>query len=125
HPRGAAGNGALMRSAPTAVLYAQSSLEESMEAAHQLAAITHGDPAAGWGSALYHAMIHAAMNGRDPFAELPALLATLPNDQTRYRHMLSPDWRPTDGDLPNGSVWGCLAQAVLAVRGSSSFDSAM
>jgi len=53
------------------------------------------------------------------------LLARLPDDQNRYREMLAPTWQPTDGDLSNGSVWGCLAQAVWAVHGASSFEDAV
>lgn len=39
--------------------------------------------------------------------------------------MLASDWEPGRGDLPNGTVWTCLAQAVWAVRRSTSFTDAL
>lgn len=37
--------------------------------------------------------------------------------------MLSPDWTPADPEVPNGSVWGCLATA--AVRTTDDFSAAV
>src|SRR3954451_12752389 len=125
NPSRAAGNGALMRSAASAVFFANQTVDLSMAAARELAAVTHGDPAAGWGPAIYHALISAAVDDQDPFERLPEVLAQLPDDQQRYRTMLSPQWTPSDSDLPNGSVWGCLAEAVWAVRTTSSFSDAV
>ncbi|MEP7048252.1 MAG: ADP-ribosylglycohydrolase family protein [Ilumatobacteraceae bacterium] len=124
-PRGAAGNGSLMRSAASAVFFSRGTLEESMEAAHRLSALTHGDPAAGWGTAIYHAMIHAELNGDRALDVLPSVLTGLPDDQFRFREMLSPTWKPSDSDLSNGTVWTCLAQAVWAVRGATNFEGAV
>lgn len=125
NPTRAAGNGSLMRSAPSAVLFASGSIDVSMAAARKLSAITHGDPAAGWGAAIFHALIHAALNGGDAFAVLPDVLAALPDDQARYREMLAPTWQPDDSNLANGSVWGCLAQAVWSVRTTNTFENAI
>ena len=38
-----------------------------MAAAQQTSAVTHGDPAAGWGTAIYHLMVRSAVRGEDPF----------------------------------------------------------
>jgi ADP-ribosyl-[dinitrogen reductase] hydrolase len=125
HPRNGAGNGSLMRATPTAVRFVDDDVEHSIAVAHATSAVTHGDPAAGWGTAIYHAMIHAAVNDRDPFAALADMLAALPDDQHRFRDMLAPGWSPNLSTLTNGSVWGCLAQAVWAVRHHDTFAGAV
>ena len=116
NPNSSAGNGSLMRATPTAVHFALGDEEESIAAAHECSSVTHADPAAGWGTALYHVMIRAALRGADPFAALESRLAGLPADQARYVEMLDPSWQPSQAALPNGTVWTCLAQAVWAVR---------
>ena len=105
-----------MRATPTAVHFALASEAESIEAAHQASLVTHGDPAAGWGTALFHVMIRAALHGDDPFAALDSSLKALPPEQHRYVEMLDTGWRPSQAEFPNGTVWTCLAQAVWAVR---------
>ncbi len=116
NPNSSAGNGSLMRATPTAVHFALSEEEVSITAAHECSSVTHADPAAGWGTALYHVMIRAALRGADPFSALEARLAGLPADQARYVEMLDASWQPSPAALPNGTVWTCLAQAVWAVR---------
>ena len=116
NPNGSAGNGSLMRATPTAVHFALASEAESIEAAHQASLVTHGDPAAGWGTALFHVMIRAALHGDDPFAALDSSLKALPPEQHRYVEMLDAGWQPSQAEFPNGTVWTCLAQAVWAVR---------
>ncbi len=116
HPNNSAGNGSLMRATPTAVRFARASEAESIEAAHQASFVTHGDPAAGWGTALFHVMIRAALHGDDPFAALDSSLKALPPEQHRYVEMLDAGWQPSQTEFPNGTVWTCLAQAVWAVR---------
>ncbi len=126
NPMNGAGNGSLMRSTPTAVRYADGTADATVAAALDTSIITHGDPAAGWGTALYHLMIRAALRGDDPFAELADGLDRLPDAlQPRYRTMLAPDWSPAGSDMRNVTVWGCLAQAVWAVRRSDSFADAV
>src|SRR4029453_17503332 len=116
NPNNSAGNGSLMRATLTAVRFAAASADETVDAARQTSIVTHGDPAAGWGTALFHLMIRAALRGHDPFAALDAALADLPSDQSRYREMLHARGQPADPKLTNGTVWTCLAQAVWAVR---------
>jgi ADP-ribosylglycohydrolase len=126
NPGRGAGNGSLMRATPTAVRYAGGTAEATVAAALDTSIVTHGDPAAGWGTALHHLMIRAALHGDDPFAALADGLDRLPGDQqTRYRMMLGADWDPARSDLSNGAVWECLAQAVWAVRRSGSFADAV
>jgi len=123
--RSGAGNGSLMRSTPTAVYFARASIDDTIAAARATSIITHGDPAAGWGTALFHLMIRAALNGDDPFVALDEGLDLLPAGQDRYRRMLAVDWTPERPEVPNGSVWGCLATAVWAVRNHDTFPTAV
>jgi ADP-ribosyl-[dinitrogen reductase] hydrolase len=116
HPTSSAGNGSLMRATPAAVHFARASEAESIAAAHQASLVTHGDPAAGWGTALFHVMIRAALHGGDPFAALESSLKALPPEQQRYVEILDAGWQPSQAEFGNGTVWTCLAQAVWAVR---------
>ena len=56
NPNNSAGNGSLMRATPTAVRFAAASADETVDSARQTSNVTHGDPAAGWGTALFHLM---------------------------------------------------------------------
>jgi ADP-ribosylglycohydrolase len=96
-----------------------------MQLGRDLAALTHGDPAAQWGAALYHRLIQVALASGDAVDELPAVLATLPADQHRFTEVLDPRWTPQATRLPNGTVWICLAQAVWAVRTTDTFEAAV
>jgi ADP-ribosyl-[dinitrogen reductase] hydrolase len=97
----------------------------SCAAARALSAVTHGDPATGWGCAIHHAMVRAALHRDDPFAALAQVLDALPRDQHHYRTLLAPGWQPAHGALHNGTVWTCIAQAVWAVRHAGSFAEAL
>lgn len=121
----AAGNGSLMRATTSALFAARGSLEASIALARAQSGLTHGDPAAGWGAALYHGMIHVALQGESPIEALPDLLERLPEPhRSRYQQLLMAG-TPVPGEPGNGSVWTCLAQAVRVVRQSSSFEDAM
>jgi ADP-ribosyl-[dinitrogen reductase] hydrolase len=127
----AAGNGALMRIVPTAVLCTGLDVDTTIELARATSAVTHGDPAAGWGAAIAAVMVRAGVLGEDPWAALDDVVAALPEDQSRFATMLRPGWQPADGApdhdgrLSNGSVWQCLAEAVWAVRHHGTFAEAV
>jgi len=122
---GKASNGALMRVFPIAVAYLAGSEQATIDAALAQSAITH-PPASAWGAALGAVMMRRAMLGADPFADLDGLLALLPTEQAgRFAEVLDPAWSPGPGTPGNGSVWGCLGQAVWAVRGAASFPEAV
>lgn len=127
-------NGALMRVFPIGIAFLGLTGDEAtratMAAAVAQAAITHHDPAAGWGAAIAAELIRRAVlaptlpgvrpgsTAVDPLAELDDIVACVPAPvRDRFATMLAPDWTPNQpGDPSNGSVWGCLAQAVWALR---------
>ena len=114
-----------MRATTSAVYAASGSLEASIDLASTQSALTHGDPAAGWGAALYHAMIRAALRGESALDILPGLFELLPEPHAdRYRTMLMSD-EAVRGEPSNGSVWTCLVQAVRVLRKAKSFEDAM
>lgn len=125
HPGGAAGNGSLMRTVPAAVFFAEAGTDATMTAARRISEVTHGDPAAGEGCALYHELVRVALDGGDPLEAVPdALEGVAPAYRQEYERVLDPAWRPDDGP-GNGSVWGALATAVWALRRSAGFEEAV
>jgi ADP-ribosyl-[dinitrogen reductase] hydrolase len=121
----AAGNGSLMRATSSALFAAGRDAVSSMALAMAQSALTHGDPAAGCGAALYHGMVRAAVTGESALDALPDLLARVPTPhRERYRSMLMSDSQIA-GELPNSTVWTCLAEAVRVLRRSKSFEDAM
>ncbi|KOV59098.1 ADP-ribosylglycohydrolase family protein [Streptomyces sp. MMG1121] len=122
----AAGNGALMRAAPSAVRFARHGRETTMTAARRLSALTHGDPAAWEGTAVLHELIRVALTGTDPLSAVPATLSALrPAHRQRYTTVLAPDWHPDRATEFNGAVWPCLGSAVWALRTTGSYEEAV
>ncbi|MEY2755829.1 MAG: hypothetical protein RJB65_2187 [Actinomycetota bacterium] len=134
-----AGNGALMRSTPLALVGLRwGGLDDPAVVARIIdwtlrqAALTHHDPAAGWGAVIHVELVRRTILGADVFADddriLRDVVGLVPDGiREQFAAMLSPDWIP--GSLPgepgNGSVWGCLAAAVWAVRHHATFDGAV
>ncbi|WBP85497.1 ADP-ribosylglycohydrolase family protein [Kitasatospora cathayae] len=122
----AAGNGSLMRAATSAVAFARAGREATMDAARRIAALTHGDRAAWEGTAIFHELVRLALDGADPLAELPAVLAAVhPDHRERYATVLAPDWHPDRATEANGAVWPCLGSAVWALRTTDGFERAV
>jgi ADP-ribosylglycohydrolase len=122
----AAGNGALMRAATSAVYFATAGREATMEAGRRLAALTHGDPAAWEGTAILHELIRLALTGTDPLAALPVVLGHVPPARrARYATVLASTWHPDEATEFNGAVWPCLGSAVWALRTTDSFEAAV
>jgi ADP-ribosylglycohydrolase len=57
--------------------------------------------------------------------ELEVMREREPEHAPRFVAMLDAGWGPADADVGNGSVWGCLAQAVWSLRRSPDFESAV
>ncbi|WP_369169777.1 ADP-ribosylglycohydrolase family protein [Streptomyces sp. R28] len=122
----AAGNGALMRAATSAVHFAHHGREATMDAARRLAALTHGDRAAWEGTAVFHELVRVALAGGDPQAAVPNTLDAVQHDhRARYTTVLAPAWHPDDATEFNGAVWPCLGSAVWALRTTSSYEDAV
>jgi ADP-ribosyl-[dinitrogen reductase] hydrolase len=125
HPRPemTAANGALMRAFPLALATLGADRVVARAVTLHQALLTHAHPAAAWGAWLGVAMMRAGLQGADPVTALEAELVELPRldppSAPRFVAMLDARWVPEDGDaegIGNGSVWGCLAQAVWALR---------
>ncbi|MFC4034454.1 ADP-ribosylglycohydrolase family protein [Streptomyces polygonati] len=124
--RRAAGNGALMRAATSGVYFAGHGRVATMEAGRRLAALTHGDPAAWEGTAIFHELLRVALNGDDPTAAIPDVLSAAdPDHRERYATVLAPYWQPEMATEFNGAVWPCLGSAVWAVRTTGSYEDAV
>ncbi|WP_217369245.1 ADP-ribosylglycohydrolase family protein [Nonomuraea antri] len=122
----AAGNGALMRATTSAVYFARDGRQATMDAARRIAALTHGDPAAWEGAAIFHDLIRVTLYGADPLAELPRTLdAVQPEHRQRYAAVLATDWHPDHATEFNGAVWPCLGSAVWALRTTRNFEDAI
>lgn len=125
-PERTAANGALMRSVLAAVaLYGLDEPTVRDIVLHQ-SALTHHHPDAGWGAWVAVAAIQEAIGGGDTFDRIDRVVADLPADtRARFAPLLDPEWEPSRGGPGNGSVWGCLAQAVWAVRNHRSYEAAV
>lgn len=122
----AAGNGALMRAAPSAVHFAVRGRHATMDAARRLAALTHGDRAAWEGTAVFHELVRVALAGDDPLDAVKATLGAVhPDHRPRYTTVLAPDWHPDQATEFNGAVWPCLGSAVWALRTTTSYETAV
>lgn len=122
----AAGNGSLMRTTPAAVWFAPAGREATMEAARRISALTHGDPAAGEGCAIFHELVRVALAGGDPLAALPdALAGVAAEHRPKWESVLAPTWQPEAATESNGAVWPTLGSAVWALRQAESFAEGM
>ncbi|MDN3260408.1 ADP-ribosylglycohydrolase family protein [Streptomyces sp. CSDS2] len=124
--RRAAGNGSLMRASTSAVCFARAGRTATMDAARRIAALTHGDRAAWEGTAIFHELVRLALEGADPLAALPGVLAAVhPDHRRRYGTVLAADWHPEQATEFNGAVWPCLGTAVWALRTTTTFEDAL
>ncbi|MGY1632244.1 ADP-ribosylglycohydrolase family protein [Geodermatophilus sp. SYSU D01186] len=122
----AAGNGSLMRTTPAAIRFAREGREATMDAARRISALTHGDPSAGEGCAIFHELVRVALDGDDPLAFIPFALMAVPDEhRERWATVLAPDWSPEDATESNGAVWPTLGQAVWALRHGRDFAEVM
>src|SRR4051794_36563983 len=122
----AAGNGSLMRTTPAAIWFSRFGTEATMDAARRISALTHGDPSAGEGCAIFHELMRAALEGDDPLAAIPGALQLVTDEhRERWATVLAPDWTPEQATESNGAVWPTLGQAVWALRHGRDFAEVM
>ncbi|WP_432564808.1 ADP-ribosylglycohydrolase family protein [Kineococcus sp. SYSU DK003] len=122
----AAGNGSLMRTTPAAIRFAAAGRDATMDAARRISALTHGDPAAGEGCALFHEALRVLLDGGDADAAVADALP-LVGEPYREKWALVCDhgWTPQDATEANGAVWPTLGSALWALRNSTTFEEAM
>ncbi|UOY01891.1 ADP-ribosylglycohydrolase family protein [Blastococcus sp. PRF04-17] len=118
----AAGNGSLMRATPAAVWFSRFGTTATADAARRMSALTHGDPAAGEGCAIFAELLRVALNGGDPLTAVPSAVALVAEEhRERWAAVLAPSWAPADATESNGAVWPTLGQAVWALRHGRDF----
>ena len=118
----AAGNGSLMRTTPAAIRFAREGRDATMDAARRISALTHGDPSAGEGCAIYSELVRVALDGDDPLAAVPPALEHVASEyREKWAAVLAPDWTPEQATEGNGAVWPTLGQALWALRQGGSF----
>ncbi len=132
-----AGNGALMRAFPLALATLHTDDAHARAIVLDQAMSTHPHPAAGWGAWLAVAAMRSAIltDGPADMARIAALgalgreIVTMhahePAHAPRLQGMLIAEWEPAAADVGNGSVWGCLAQAVWSLRCSEDYETAV
>jgi len=136
-PEHTAANGALMRVFPLALALLGKSDDDARAIVRHQASLTHHHPDAGWGAWFAVAMMRAAITRTaddDDFGvfeeladELDYQLRNAPADVAeRFEPLLAPTWKPgAAAEDSNGNIWNCLAQAVWAVRSTTSFEQAV
>ncbi|GAA2020471.1 hypothetical protein GCM10009839_16480 [Catenulispora yoronensis] len=78
--------------------FAAQGREASMDAARQIAKLTHGDPAAWEGTAILHELVRLALDGEDPIGALPEVIGLIDPDfrvparWVRDLHVPMPGW---------------------------------
>src|SRR4051812_8033841 len=97
-----AGNGSLMRTTPAAIWFARFGTEATMDAARRISALTHGDPSAGEGCAIFHELMRVALQGGDPLAAVPSALSLVAAEhRDRWTTVLADDWTPDQATESN------------------------
>src|SRR4051812_19643108 len=122
----AAGNGSLMRTTPAAIRFSRDGRAVTMDAARRISALTHSDPSAGEGCAIFHELMRVALDGGDPLAAIPSALEAVAGEhRDRWAAVLAAEWAPAHSTESNGAVWPTLGQAVWALRHGSDFADVM
>lgn len=120
------GNGCVMRIAPIGIAGVRWGRARTIEIARLQSSLTHFDPIAGWSAAIAAEVIRACIAG-EQFARAVSEATQLVEDDHRdlFTEYLAESWTPDQSDIANGAAFVCLAQAVWAVRNTSSFEEAV
>ena len=120
-------NGSLMRIAPIGIAGVRWGQAKTMQIAKEQSALTHHDIVACWSSAVAAELIrHLILGGTLESAVDPIVNKIQPAYKAIFTTILSDDWNPTVWpEISNGKALICLAQALWAVRTTSSFEDAI
>ena len=120
-------NGSLMRIAPVGIAGVRWGQEMTMRIAQQQSELTHYDKTAGWSAAVAAEFIrHLILGGTLESGFESAIRRIEPEFQEKFEAKLSDDWNPmVSPSQSNGKAIICLAQALWAVRTTSSFEDAI
>jgi ADP-ribosyl-[dinitrogen reductase] hydrolase len=89
-----------MRTTPAAIWFSRFGTAATVDAARRISALTHGDPSAGEGCAVFHELMRVALDGGDPLVAV--------EHRHRCATALAPDWMPDQATESNGAVWPTL-----------------
>lgn len=128
-----AGNGSVMRVAPVALAGMRRDVGEGLnsgwvrKAASAQSLLTHFDGWAGTSAFVAADIMYRLICGVDLDEVLGRVHANIgPSRRNAFESFLTGDWTPSDaGEMSNGVSLICLAQAVWALRNTSSFEEAV
>lgn len=119
-------NGSVMRIAPMGIVGVQWGRERTMETARRQSDLTHFDPIAGWSAAIAAEVIRACIAGGLFHKAVYEAVQLVDEDlRSEFVQYLADDWKPESARFGNGAAIVCLAQAVWAVRTTTSFEDAV
>jgi ADP-ribosyl-[dinitrogen reductase] hydrolase len=120
-------NGSVMRVAPVGVAGVRWSEEETIEVARRQSDLTHFAAEAGWSAAVAAAVIRRLIMGDELESVLPEVLQFVADPvAVDMADLLAVDWREANPPhRHNGDAMVCLAQALWAVRSTSTFADAV
>jgi ADP-ribosyl-[dinitrogen reductase] hydrolase len=121
-------NGSVMRSAPLGLLGVRWGRDITVDIARCQSALTHFDDVACWSSAIVAETIRALILGDSFESALQGALSVVDIDhRDMFEEVLAPNWTPhgDNGFRSNGLALVCLAQAVWAVRSTTTFEDAV
>ena len=122
-----AGNGSLMRVAPVALAGVGQDSLWVQKAARAQSRLTHFDSWAGNSASVAADIIYRLIIGchiEDVLGRVHVNIG--PSQRNMFINFLTGDWKPEDfSEVSNGVSFVCLAQAVWALRNTSSFEEAV
>ena len=121
------GNGSVMRISPIGIAGVGWGHAKTVEVARQQSGLTHFDEGAGWGAAIVAELIRRLIICGSLEDSMNGILDFVPSPHHEtYKGLLAESWVPSQNKtLSNGTVWICIAQAIWAVRNTTSFESAL
>jgi ADP-ribosyl-[dinitrogen reductase] hydrolase len=120
-------NGSLMRIAPIGIAGVRWGREKTVQIAREQSDLTHYESITGWSSAVAAEIIRHLILGGTLESGIESMLQLIDSEhQAIFADITSDGWYPADrSDCRNAKAIFCLAQALWAVRTTSSFEEAV